>query len=46
MQFKQAGLLDGDLLVTNRKLLDNVNKADTLLETITAQEYDEFDRLK
>ena len=45
-ELSEAELLDGDLLVTNRKLLDNVNKADTLLETITAQEYDEHDRLK
>ena len=46
MQFKQAGLLDADLLATNRKLLDNINKSDTLLETLTAQDYDEHDRLK
>lgn len=46
MQYNQSGLTNEDLLATNRKLLDNINKADTLLEEISAQEADEYDRLK
>ena len=46
MQYNQSGLTNEDLLATNRKLLDNINKADGLLEEISAQEADDYDRLK